>query len=544
MGLAGMMVGLMFAGGCVTAHKPAVMGNKEGSYSAIAFSPDAQQLAAAEYSEAGVVLFDVATRAESAWFAPPKEAKAGRPVAVSYTPHADALAVFLGDDNLTVWNTSTSNLLTCIPARPSPYQVVLSPAGRYLATSRLHRPVFVWEAGSGRKVLELTNGLANIVALAFSPDEECLAVANEENTIRLWSLTTGELLTNLPPQRSFVNAMALANTNGLLAVSDGDVDVWRWPTSEHLQTVPSASLSAGTRTVGILWMLASTLGGRPSGSLEVFGAQPAGSVAFSPDGKYIAIINSAANADSALGYSRKQVRVIEVGTGKELPAVAYGGEVGSVAFSPDGHWLATAGRGVNVWDWRNPKEKTPYAPVVVHLRTSFPTKSALPLIRLPAASVRVTEFLDARPQSSLGERTVFKLKMSDVFPARPVAETLREAVVGVFAGAVQSAGDGTAKWEIAGTVSKFSVSTPASLVSWKIKVEAELEVRVTNALGRTVHSAVYSGQAHRVTYVWPSENLIETTCNAAIQQLLQKIQSDPAWNHLSQVSSGEPHEAF
>jgi hypothetical protein len=42
--LAGMMVGLMFAGGCVSPHKRAVMETQEGSYGAIAFSPDSRQL--------------------------------------------------------------------------------------------------------------------------------------------------------------------------------------------------------------------------------------------------------------------------------------------------------------------------------------------------------------------------------------------------------------------------------------------------------------------------------------------------------------------
>jgi len=539
--LVGMMVVLIFAGGCASAHKRAVMGSKKGSYGSIAFSPDSQHLAAAERFGSGVVIFEVATRTESMWFAPSKAANAGSPAAVSYTPEGCALAVFVGKDNLTVWSTATSNLLARIHADPPPDQVVLSPAGRYLAVSRRRGPVSIWEPGSGRKLLELTNGPANIVALAFAPDEQFLAIADAAKTIRFWNLSAGGLLTTLPPQRSCVNAMALANTNDLLAVSAGDVDVWRWSKSERVRTTPSASLGAGARTVGILVILA-TQGRLPSGSLEVFGAEPAGAVAFSPDGKYLAIVNSAANFDTALGKKLNQVRIIEVATSGELPAVADAGKVHSVAFSPDGHWLATAGLGVNVWDWINTKEPTPYAPVVVHLQANFTANPAAPVARLPAASVRVGAFVDARPQTSLGERTAaFKMKMSDVLPARPVAEAMREAVVGVFAGAAEPAGDGPRRWEITGTVRKFSVRTPATLMSWKIEVEVELELRVTNAQGRAVHSAVYQGQAHRTIYLWPGESLIEKACGDALRQVLQNIQSAPAWSQLSQTISGEPH---
>ena len=54
------------------------------------------------------------------------------------------------------------------------------------------------------------------------------------------------------------------------------------------------------------------------------------SVAFSPDGKWV-----------ATGSEDKTARVMEAATGKEVARLAHVGPVNSVAFSPDGKWVAT-----------------------------------------------------------------------------------------------------------------------------------------------------------------------------------------------------------
>ena len=54
------------------------------------------------------------------------------------------------------------------------------------------------------------------------------------------------------------------------------------------------------------------------------------SVAFSPDGRWL-----------AAGSSDKTARVMETSTGKEISSLEFGHSVNSVAFSPDGRWLAT-----------------------------------------------------------------------------------------------------------------------------------------------------------------------------------------------------------
>ncbi len=78
----------------------------------------------------------------------------------------------------------------------------------------------------------------------------------------------------------------------------------------------------------------------------------AGPAAFSPDGRYLAIISSAASLGNALGFPEMRVRVFAIDTGELLATLNFANEVVAVAFSPDSTRLATAGHGVQLWDWR------------------------------------------------------------------------------------------------------------------------------------------------------------------------------------------------
>src|SRR5262249_52438409 len=147
----------------------------------------------------------------------------------------------------------------------------------------------------------------------------------------------------------------------------------------------------------------------------------------------LAIVSSAANADVALGADEEQVRVIEIATGQQLATVARGCQIQSVAFSPDGQRLATAGKlGVDMWDWKEKPQQNARAfkPFVVHLKAGPFANLEGPLARIAARKVRIGEFTDARPRMILGERqAAFKVKTGDILCATSPSQEVRKAIV-------------------------------------------------------------------------------------------------------------------
>jgi len=524
--------------GCAT--RPAVLGERIGGrfYDRVAFSPDSRFLATSRVWGNESIVFDLTTRTECSRFKPDKRLKAGMVVGLFYTSDGRLLSAHFGKNSVTVWDTSTSNLVSRLVLSEAPRMGVFSPDSRWLATIAKNKPLTIWEVAAARKTAELINGPTSDVVVAFSHDGRWLVAAGRRQGICIYDTASGQRISELPPPRGEVRHLAFAPDDSRLAVSANDVSVFCLTNSELQQTVPAPSMSAGARVAGVAMILAVTLlGGQTSGSSEVFSTAPSGPVEFSPAGTHLAIINSAVNVDAALALGTEQVRVFDLSCTQLVSTVAYNTHLRSLAFSPDGKWIATVGDAVDVWDWANtqgrPVQPDAYAPVIVHLQTNFSGNPTVPLARTLTKPLRVGAFTDARPRETLGERTAaFKVKMSDVLPSRPVAESMRDAVAALFARSTQPVDENPAALSISGTVRKFSVQTPASFWTWNIEAEAELELRVTDATGNVVHSAIYRGQAHHNTAVWPTESLIEKTCNEALQQLLGNIQADPVWQML------------
>lgn len=153
-------------------------------------------------------------------------------------------------------------------------------------------------------------------AVAFHhTDSLLLASGSEDNTVRLWDVGSGQLITNLQEQGG-INAIAFSPDGFLLASGSNDATIRLWEVGTgkerhilqgHLHTVFS--------------------------------------VAFSPDGLLL-----------ASGGVDKTVKLWEVETGRELFSLqGHTSWVFSVAFSPDGRVLASGSRDktIKLWDVSN-----------------------------------------------------------------------------------------------------------------------------------------------------------------------------------------------
>lgn len=184
--------------------------------------------------------------------------------------------------------------------------VAFSPDGVLLASSSWDRMIKLWEVATGKEVRTLISvddagGRFLVSSVAFSPSSRLLA-SDSRNRIKLWDVTTGQLLRTLAGHADLINSVAFSPDGRLLASGSRDdtIKLWEVATGQEVRTLSGHA-----------------------GSVN--------SVAFSPDGRLL-----------ASGSSDTTIKLWEVATGslvRTLSGHIYG--VNSVAFSPDGQLLAS-----------------------------------------------------------------------------------------------------------------------------------------------------------------------------------------------------------
>jgi WD40 repeat protein len=337
--------------------------------SGLAFSGDGKAIFASDYYS-GVHVWDVATGTELRQFCE----KDSYCHALAISPDGKTLAVALGDLSVRLCDPDTGREVGKLPKlgnRPS--YMVFSPNSSLLATG-VGKSVSVWDVAARRRVREVPFS-EYVGHVSFSADGTVLAAGTSDG-VRLWDLEHGSLLRHLPnkPHTRHSLYAAFAPRGGPLAVwgyDDASVrlfdptgekelrrlnpekplrarytDDWGWTTSLFVSFAPDGKTVAVVREVGRieLWDVES---GKKVRTLIGDSFRRASMLVFSADGTKLAT----AGSDNWGGDHA--VRVWDLATGKELnPRDGHGAPVTSVAVSPNGSTVATAGRDgvVHLWE--------------------------------------------------------------------------------------------------------------------------------------------------------------------------------------------------
>ena len=103
-----------------------------------------------------------------------------------------------------------------------------SPDGRRVVGVGNNGPALVWDARSGRRLLELSGHSGFIWGVAYSPDGTRIATGSWDTTIKLWDAATGGEMMTLRGHHQNVQALAFSSC-GTLLISAGDdrtVRIW------------------------------------------------------------------------------------------------------------------------------------------------------------------------------------------------------------------------------------------------------------------------------------------------------------------------------
>ena len=136
--------------------------------------------------------------------------------------------------------------------------VSFSPDGKYVVSGSGDNSVKIWSTESGEVVRTLNGHTNNVTSVSFSPDGKYVVSGSEDNSVKIWSTESGEVVRTLNGHTSVVRSVSFSPDGKYVVSGSGDkcVKIWSTESGEVVRT-----LNGHTSTVT--------------------------SVSFSPDGKYV-----------------------------------------------------------------------------------------------------------------------------------------------------------------------------------------------------------------------------------------------------------------
>ncbi|GAB1544572.1 hypothetical protein NUACC21_72480 [Scytonema sp. NUACC21] len=190
--------------------------------------------------------------------------------------------------------------------------VAMTSDGLTVVSGSADKTIKVWNLTTGQLIRTLPGKIGEVSSLTVSPDGNFLAVGSCEHpksNVKVWHLPTGKLVHTLLGHQKPVNFVAISPDGKILATGSNKIKIWDLQTGDRICT---------------LWH-----------SSAVYGA------AISSDGTIL-----------ASGSSDNKIRVWNPSTGDPLHTLSgHSGAVNSIAMTPDGQLLisGSADKTVKIW---------------------------------------------------------------------------------------------------------------------------------------------------------------------------------------------------
>ncbi|MFZ4443547.1 MAG: protein kinase domain-containing protein [Planktothrix agardhii] len=274
---------------------------------AVTFSPDGQTIASGS-QDTTLKLWDIKSRNET-------KSLVGdfSPIyAVDFNSDGTEISSGSGLWRILEWNLTTGKVYPPLEHLATIWSVDVSPDNQAIASASADKTVKIWDRQTGAILQNLTDHQDQVYAVVFSPDGQLLVTASLDKTIKIWKVETGELLNTLTGHLDGVRSLAISS-DGKIIVSgslDDTVKVWNLETGALIHTLTGHSN-------------------------DVL------SVAISPDSHIIA----SSSRD-------KTIKLWNLKTGELLNTLTgHQDEIYSIKFSPDGNSLVSGSKDKTIKLW-------------------------------------------------------------------------------------------------------------------------------------------------------------------------------------------------
>lgn len=348
-----------------TGERTATLLGHTNIITSIAFSPDGTTLASG--SLGGTVhLWDVETSAH-------KETLTAHTKDISNVRFSPDGRTFVSssfnEDKVILWDVDTWQPKAVLDTDINCF--ALSPDSSTLATGSWRGELNLWDVASGTHKSEFLGHLSNIFFVTFSPDGKTLA-SGGDGKLYLWDIASGARKLSITGHTDGVNSIAFSPDGKTLASGSREqILLWDTPTSTHEATLfvgdwthnSSLAFSSDGNTLASedgsrihLWDVNSRT---HYGTIKRYGSTSGGyfsryaSIAFSPDGRFLASSESGNTTMVQLWYAGRTYKTALTG---------HTDDVTSVAFSSDGRTLASSSEDntVRLWDVATDENKATF----------------------------------------------------------------------------------------------------------------------------------------------------------------------------------------